>query len=222
MDTLTPNSKKRFSWRSAVLLSIGVAVITLVGSILLQTHAQVFISSLEQGAATTTVAQAKGVGTSYDVPGAPKRLIIPAIGVNAYIQSVGMWWKDPTEIGIPTNFTDVAWYNGGPKPGEPGSAVIDGHLDGATVAQAVFFDLDKLQPGDMVQIVDSDGKTLNFKVTATKLYDYNASTTEIFAGDSSKVRLNLITCAGDWIKVNGANMYNKRVVVFTELVTNAS
>jgi LPXTG-site transpeptidase (sortase) family protein len=165
--------------------------------------------------ATTTAPL--GAGVSYEAPSMPVRLIIPAIGVDANIQSVGMWWKVPTDMGIPTNFTDVGWYNLGPRPGEPGSAVIDGHLDGATVAQAVFYNLGKLQPGDSVEVVDAGGKTLHFVVVATKLFDYNATTTDIFNNDTSKARLNLITCAGDWVK--GQGQYNQRVVVFTELAS---
>jgi sortase (surface protein transpeptidase) len=120
-------------------------------------------------------------------------------------------------MSIPTNFTDVAWYNGGPLPGMPGNAVIDGHLDGHNVKEAVFYHLGDLAPGDLVEVVDSAGIIWKFQVVRLADYGYNASTTDIFSGDASKARLNLITCAGDWIK--GQGIYNQRVVVFTELVT---
>ena len=213
---MNPNSTKSFSWTAALLICLGAAVVAVVLSVFIQTRGIVVDASTQdpQPVATTTVAT--GSGSSFEVPGQPVRLIIPAIGVNANVQSVGNWWRVPTDMGIPTNFTDVAWYNLGPKPGEPGSAVIDGHLDGATVQQAVFYNLGKLKPGDDVQVVDNTGKTLHFTVVATKFYDASASTTEIFNNDPSKIRLNLITCAGDWIKTAG--QYDQRVVVFTELV----
>ena len=44
-------------------------------------------------------------------------------------------------MGVPTNFTDVGWYRYGPAPGTPGNAVIDGHLDGKSVPEAVFYNL---------------------------------------------------------------------------------
>ncbi len=169
---------------------------------------------LTNGTATTTVAAPLGSGSSYTVPGMPTRLVIPAIGVDANVQSVGLWWRDPSQMGIPTNFTDVAWFNLGPKPGEPRSAVIDGHLDGKNVAQAVFFNLDKLKPGDVVEVTGSDGKVLQFKVTNSKLYDYNAATNDIFDPNPAHTRLILITCGGDY----QGGQYVKRVVVFTELV----
>jgi LPXTG-site transpeptidase (sortase) family protein len=119
-------------------------------------------------------------------------------------------------MSIPTNFTDVAWYNGGPRPGMPGSAVIDGHLDGQYVQRAVFYNLQNLKVGDAVKVVDASGTTFTFQVVASKAYAYNASTTDIFSNDTSKARLNLITCTGDWIK--SQKLYNQRIVVFTELV----
>ncbi len=119
-------------------------------------------------------------------------------------------------MGIPTNFTDVGWYKEGPVPGALGSAVIDGHLDGKDTPEAVFYNLDKLQPGDVVEVLDAKGKTLKFRVLETKTYDHDAISTEVFIGDTSKHLLNLITCAGSWDKTK--KLYDKRVVVFTELV----
>lgn len=157
-----------------------------------------------------------GFASSFPAPGLPERLIIPAIEVNASVQDVGLFWNGDGDMSIPTNFTDVAWYDNGPRPGMAGNAVIDGHLDGRNVKEAVFYNLDKLVPGDLVEIQDSTGKILKFQVVKTEALAYNATTTDIFYGDHSAARLNLITCAGDWI--NGKNMYNERTVVFTELL----
>src|SRR3989338_6359653 len=135
-----------------VFLVLGVGLLTAGLSLFLQTSGftvQAFLPG-GQTPATTTEAFAPapaGNGSSYTVPGAPARLRIPAIGVDAAVQSVGLSWKGTGDMGIPTNFTDVAWYNGGPAPGAPGSAVINGHLDGKEVPQAVFYNLGKLKPG---------------------------------------------------------------------------
>ena len=207
--------------KKAVFLIIGVGLLTAGLSLFLQTHGftvQAFFAS-GQTPATTTEAFAPapaGNGSSYTVPGKPLRLRIPAIGVDAAVQSVGLSWKGTGDMGIPTNFTDVAWYNGGPAPGAPGSAVINGHLDGKEVPQAVFYNLGKLKPGDLGEGEDKKGRGGQFRVTATKLYDYDAPTADIFAGDASKTRLNLITCTGDWLTAE--KLYSKRIVVFTEMV----
>ncbi len=211
---MNANSTKTFSWTRATLVSLSVGLLAVGFSILLQARGvTVSFFAVPPTLATTSVG---GVGSSFEVPGKPERLIIPAIGVDAHIQSVGLSWRGNGDMGVPTNFTDVAWYDKGPLPGAPGSAVIDGHLDGKDVAQAVFFDLGKLNIGDLVEVVDTKGNTLQFRVVGTRTYDYDATTTDVFSGDLSKARLNLITCAGDWVAAQ--KLYAKRIVVFTERV----
>ena len=56
------------------------------------------------------------------------RLVIPAIGVNAAIQKVGITSKG--EMEVPENASKVGWFEFGPRPGERGSAIIAGHFDG--------------------------------------------------------------------------------------------
>ncbi|OGC87470.1 hypothetical protein A3B33_02360 [Candidatus Adlerbacteria bacterium RIFCSPLOWO2_01_FULL_54_16] len=207
-----------FSWKRAALLSLGAGVLTMALSIFVQTRGVVVHAyAMSTPVIVSQVPAAVSPGSSFEQPGKPVRLIIPAIGVDANVQSVGLSWRGNGDMGVPTNFTDVAWYNGGPRPGMPGSAVIDGHLDGKNVAQAVFYNLNKLQIGDEVQIVDSRGRTLQFRVVDTKVYDSEAAAGEVFLSEPSRARLNLITCGGDWDATR--KLYSDRIVVFTELVT---
>ncbi len=146
---------------------------------------------------------------------APTRLIIPAIAVDAAVQSVGRTASG--RMGIPTNFTDVAWYNLGPKPGEAGSAVVDGHLDTGRDANAVFARLNELITGDEIDVLDETGKKIRFRVTAMEIYDEaNAPLNKIFDQSETKARLNLITCDGVWNQKK--RDYNKRLVVYSERV----
>lgn len=217
MDT---NSTKRFSWKTAILLSLCVGLLSAGLSVFIQARSQTILGSSTEGGprpAAAAVSRAVGLGSSFVLPALPMRLIIPAIGVDAAIQSVGLFWNGDGSMGIPTNFTDVAWYNGGPIPGAPGSAVIDGHLDGRNVREAVFYNLGNLKPGDLVEVLDASGTPWRFQVVRLTSYDYNTPTNDIFGGDASTTRLNLITCAGSWIK--SQKIYSKRIVVFTELIT---
>lgn len=144
------------------------------------------------------------------------RLIIPAIGVNAPIESVGVIVGG--YLGVPTQnqWDNVGWYKAGPYPGDRGSAVIDGHLDRPGGLPAVFWNLHNLRTGDMVMVVDSTGKTLRFRVTDMENYSpQNAPTSKIF-GDISDSYLNLITCAGEWIP--SQHQTSLRLVVYTVLV----
>ena len=222
MDT---KATKPFSFKTAILLFLSVGLLTVSCSVFFQTQSHVVqgisLSAVpipaEDPNPATAVPAVVGLGSSFAVPGKPARLIIPAINVDAAVQSIGLYWNGDGSMGIPTNFTDVAWYNGGPIPGMPGNAVIDGHLDGRNVKEAVFYRLGDLQVGDLVEVVDDRGAMSKFQVVRLADYDYDASTSDIFSGDASIARLNLITCAGDWVK--GKGIYNKRVVVFTELIT---
>jgi sortase (surface protein transpeptidase) len=147
----------------------------------------------------------------------PGQLVIPSIGVRAQVQLLGLADNGSGEMDVPDNFTDVGWYKHGPRPGTVGSAVIVGHLNGKNVPEAVFFALGDLGIGDTVDVVAEDGATLTFIVVQLRTYPYDAPTDEVFVSTDGKVRLNLITCAGDWLQKE--NIYNKRTVVFTELVS---
>jgi LPXTG-site transpeptidase (sortase) family protein len=109
---------------------------------------------------------------------------------------------------------DVAWYKLGPKPGEVGNAVINGHINTYYSEHGVFEHLDNLNVGDVVEVVERNGATLRFVVIGKKLLDYNSPTDDIFGKTSSR-NLNLITCAGTWMK--DKHLYDKRLVVYTEL-----
>lgn len=147
-------------------------------------------------------------------PALPARLQIPKIGVDTTIESVGL-----TTIGAmdtPAVPENVAWYQYGPRPGEKGSAVIDGHLDTEDQTAAVFKDLSTLTTGDIISVIDAEGATYTFKVKDFKYYQSNDNTGEVF-GNNQGIFLNLITCAGEWNQER--DDYEERLVVFSELVS---
>lgn len=208
---MSTNSKKRLEGKRVLILFWGVGLLMAGLSVFAGTGVGIGVGTGMEIASSSV----RGLGSSHGAPDQPVRLIIPAIKVSALIQKVGLSLKGDGTMGIPTNFVDVAWYKKGPLPGMPGSAVIAGHLDGKKVPKAVFYNLRLLKPGDLVQVVDKEGKILKFRVTKTKIYNNDGPTGSIFSGDLSKKRLNLITCAGDWIK--SKKIYSQRIVVFTEL-----
>lgn len=154
-------------------------------------------------------------GPSFtDTVAAPERLIIPKINVDAHVKSVGV--DENGDMATPGNPTDVAWYRFGPHPGMLGSAVIDGHLNTRYVEQAVFYNLNKLEPGDEVSVRTVEGQMLVFKVIRVAEYAEDAPSEEIFNVKGAVPYLNLISCAGDWDPVR--KTYSDRIVVFTERV----
>jgi sortase A len=148
----------------------------------------------------------------------PERLVIPAIGIDAVVQHVGLDASGSGAMAVPSNVTDVGWYQPGIRPGMSGSAVIAGHLNGKTVEQAVFYDLEKLKVGDEVIVMSNDRIENIFHVVRIAVYDYDDVTTEVFESTDGTSRLNLITCAGTWM--TDEKLYDKRTVVFTELLTD--
>ncbi|MDB4978458.1 MAG: peptidase sortase [Candidatus Peribacteria bacterium] len=144
--------------------------------------------------------------------GFPIRLRIRNIHVDAAVEQVGT--NENQEMQTPTEWNNVGWYAPGPRPGQQGTAVMAGHLDSKT-GKAVFWDLQKLKPGDTVDVVDSAGHTLTFTVKHKETYtDTTAPMQKIF-GQTDGIHLNLITCGGTWNKTAGR--YEEKLVVYTEL-----
>ncbi len=153
--------------------------------------------------------------------GKPLTLYIPALSVNAPIQAVGK--AASGAMGTPqgvNKFREVGWYKFGPRPGQQGSAVIDGHLDNALSLKGVFYHLDQLKIGDEVSVQTDEGEQVFFRVTQVRTYDYkDASTDEVFISNDGKAHLNLITCEGAWVQREKS--YDQRLVVFTDLISIA-
>jgi len=146
--------------------------------------------------------------------GLPVRLKIPSIGVDAAIEDA-LITKDG-RMDVPKGSVNVAWFSLGPKPGKVGSAVIGGHFGIKNGVKFVFYDLNKLVPGDRVYIVNDKGETLAFQVRSVKLFERNADATTVFTSSDGLPHLNLITCEGIWNKVSGK--YPLRRVVFTDAI----
>lgn len=129
----------------------------------------------------------------------PVRLIISAIGINALIESVGV--RSDGDLATPTRhpWDDVGWYSLGPHPGERGSAVIDGHLDRPGGYPAIFWHLRDIRVGNDIQVINSAGQTLHFRVSRIAYYAPDQAPLQDIFGNLGGTYLNLITCAGDWI-----------------------
>jgi len=145
------------------------------------------------------------------ISGSPIHLKIPSINVSAVIESTGI--TPNGEMGIPKGATTTAWFNLGPKPGEKGSAVIDGHFGWKDNLPAVFDNLNKLQKGDKIYVDDDKGITTTFVVQEIRKFEKNDSTSNIFNSKDNIAHLNLITCKGIWDAKSKS--YSERLVVFS-------
>jgi sortase A len=144
----------------------------------------------------------------------PSRIQIPSIGVDAHVQHVGL--SKHGTMAVPTNFTDVGWYKYGAIPGHTGTAVIDGHLDNGFGKDAVFKNLNALNNGDEIIIIDHSGKKLVFSVYQKDTFTPSTPDTSAIFANKGKPLLNLITCEGTWDPAKKS--YDERRVIFAELI----
>lgn len=169
----------------------------------------------ERSPTSTAHQTAHSVVISAAVKAKPARLLIPTIGVNALIEGVGV--TPGGDLAVPQGqpWDDVGWYASGPRPGERGSAVIDGHLDRPGGSPAIFWRLRDMRVGDEVTVIDAAGKTLHFHVREIAYYAPQDAPIQQIFGNSNGSYLNLITCAGDWIA--SQQQTTLRLVVYTSL-----
>ncbi len=124
----------------------------------------------------------------------PVRLLIPSIRLDAKVEARGLDAK--RNLDTATDPFDVAWYDKGPVPGQPGNAIINGHVDWWT-GDAVFTHLGRVRPGDTVSVVRADGVIVKFRISLLQLVNAGTRIPALFAA-SQKSTLTLITCAGVW------------------------
>src|SRR5207237_9385204 len=108
--------------------------------------------------AQATPAPAKPVSSTGD------HMLIPAIGVDAAIESVGL--DSQGKLASPSSPLKVGWYRLGSRPGGAGNAVFDGHLDWAG-GQGVFWNLRQLAVGDRI-MVHNGARQLTFQVSSSR------------------------------------------------------
>ncbi len=144
----------------------------------------------------------------------PARLRIPAIKVDATVESVGLTSKGAMDV--PKDPDNVAWYNLGPRPGEKGSAVLAGHFNWYDGKTAVFQHLKNLRKGDLVSVETDKGTILTFMVREIRIYHPGEYAPEVFLKRDG-IHLNLVTCGGAWDA--SQEIYIERLVVFTDFET---
>ena len=125
----------------------------------------------------------------------PSRLRIPAIGVDSAV--IGLV-TDPAGTLVPPATGDVVgWFAAGPRPGDPGPALLAGHVDSRT-APGVFFRLAELGPGDRIVVDRADGSTVEFVVSRRSQVAKDAFPTDSVYAPTPAPELRLVTCGGSF------------------------
>lgn len=150
-------------------------------------------SARQSPSATKTIAKTQSFPETYR--GLPTTLKIPTINVDTTIEPVGL--TSNGDMTAPTSPTTAAWFKYGAIPGDPGNAVIAGHVVGDKGEPAVFKNLNKLKAGDTILIADSKNQIATFIVREIRTYDQHEQHDEVFSSTTG-THLNIITCAGEW------------------------
>jgi Sortase domain len=171
------------------------------------------------GPTTTAGTPATGGGlatTAGRAPAAslPARLRIPAIGLAVPLSTLGL--NPDRTVEVPTDFRQAGWFRLGPAPGQPGSAVILGHVDSYR-GPAVFYQLGALRAGDRIEVTRADGALATFRVRAVSSYLKRDFPARQVYGSHGGRSLQLVTCGGAFDRA--ARSYLSNIVVYSELVS---
>jgi hypothetical protein len=165
----------------------------------------------QTGPATPTVSNIGSSGSS---------LIIPALRTKAPLVATGaVGQPGAASLTVPSDVGEVGWWDGtvngrtktvepAPKPGQPGVAIIAGHVDSAVAGTGALYGLKNLKIGDAVQIVGSDGRVSEWTVEAKPEMTRKTALPASLFVTSGPPRLALITCGGTFDAATGHYLDN--------------
>jgi len=149
---------------------------------------------------------------------APVSLTIPAINVQSSLMDLGLNPDGTVEVpSLDDPDAEAGWYTGSPTPGQQGPSIILGHIDSRKYGPGVFYDLDKLVPGDTVEVTRADKSVATFKIDKVQSYLKSDFPTEEVYGNIDHAGIRLITCGGAFNSDEGS--YESNIIAFGTLVS---
>ena len=151
-------------------------------------------------------------GGFADASGAfsPTRISIPAIGVDAPIEQVGIY---DGVMGTPAGPMNVGWYPAISSPGTGSNVVMAGHVDYYTIGPAVFYSLASLGAGSEIYVTGPNGEGITYAVTGSTVVGADTPAENVLGGPGGE-SLTLITCSGGF---NGV-AYDSRTIVYASRI----
>lgn len=130
---------------------------------------------------------------------------------------------DIPESGVmpdPTGPWVVSWYEDLPAPGEGGNVVMSGHVDYWEIGPAVFWPLETLDDGDVIQVYGENDEIFEYEFEWMRDYaiaELDEAGIQEIVGPTDDESLTIITCAtGTWDPV--ALEYTSRRVLRATLI----
>ena len=192
-------------WWAPTSQALAIVVVLLVGS-------------TQVVAARADLAADSGAGPAVAVPetkrlaAPPVTLGIPRLSVTSRL--VGLRKANNGTLSVPSDPERAGWYSQGAAPGDPGAAVIVGHVDSYR-GPGIFARLDRLGRGDLIKVRRADGSLVTFVVQQVRDYPKRAFPTALVYGGSGRPSLRLITCGGEFDR--RSRHYLSNTIVFASL-----
>lgn len=146
---------------------------------------------------TLTAEPEPEAATEAEAVAPPQRVRIPAIDVDSRLLHLGLNDDGTIEVPAGKDIDRAAWFDGSPRPGQDGPAVVEGHVDSPNGA-SVFYRLSELEPGQEVHVDRRDGTTVTFVVDRVEQYAKDEFPTRQVYANTDGPELRVITCGGDW------------------------
>lgn len=147
----------------------------------------------DPGTAGGAVANGEAAADSGGQTPPPTGVRLPTVGIDTGTVPVGL--EDDGSLEVPDDPHISGWWSGGAAPGEPGAAVIVGHVD-SREGPGAFFRLGDLEPGERVTVEREDGTSVEFHVDRIERHPKAAFPTDAVYGQTQQPTLRLITCSG--------------------------
>lgn len=143
--------------------------------------------------------------------GTPRRIVIPALHVNAWFEQIGLDTSAKRDaagkypLGVPQDRTKAGWYSLGPRPGSgQGTVLTNGHTyrNNSAIFKEDFSK--RIAPGQLIHLIQDNGSICSYAVSevwreANAQRDYpRIVASEHLYDFTGPERLFLATCGGSW------------------------
>jgi sortase family protein len=200
--------------RAATVVTLAVAtVMTVVGAQATENRQPRLATASTAAAEPPTAGTFRSVRSYAEAAevAEPVRLRIPAAGVDTSLVRLGRAADGSVEV--PARFDVAGWFAEGPRPGQPGPAVVLGHVDSRT-GPAVFSRVAALRPDSQVIVDRADGSTVAFRVSGIQRVSKVEFPTDLVYGPTLESSLRLVTCGGSFDRATGT--YRDNVIVYAD------
>ena len=196
-----------------IFLVVVVAVFAAAGAFFLNWIHGFGPPSAAASSGSGTAAAAAGPG------GRSNRLIMPSIKVDAPVVPEGASGPDGGALDVPSSVHVVGWWDGvwqSPtgevrekvaRPGQPGVALLAGHIDSAVQGPGVLYRLQSVKPGAPVTVYGDHGAVTHWKVTRLQVVAKTALPRSLFV-NTGPPQLAIVSCGGPFDSATGHYLDN--------------